>query len=306
LAAARPPDILCAMPETIAAALQRAIARLAGTATPLSDAEELLGRLLGLRRSDLYLDSARRLGPADSTRLGRWLDRRVANEPVQYVTGRAAFRGLDLAVDARVLVPRPETEGLVELALAALRERAAAWPAPRVLDLGTGSGAIALAVAAEWPAAIVTATDASDDALAVARANAAALALGGRVCFRAGRWLEAVPGERFEVVVSNPPYVAEPEWTGLPPDVRDFEPRGALVSGPNGLDDIRAIAAAAPAALVPGGRLMLEVAEQRAHAIGAALGDEPAWTAVEVRRDLAGRPRYVLARRADAGEGGGR
>jgi release factor glutamine methyltransferase len=286
------------MSETVASALQRAMARLAESDTPLRDAEELLSRLLGIGRSALYLDSARRLERADSARFGGWIERRAAHEPVQYITGRAAFRHLDLSVDSRVLVPRPETEGLVEHVLARLERMREAWPAPRVVDLGTGSGAIALALASERPGARVTAVDASPDALAVARANAAALGLGDRVRFLHGRWLEGLEGERFEVVVSNPPYVAEPEWRELPPDVRDFEPRAALVAGADGLDDVRAIAADAPAALVAAGLLALEVAEQRAHAIGMVLRRDPSWSAVEVRDDLAGRPRYVLARRA--------
>jgi release factor glutamine methyltransferase len=282
---------------TIASALRAAQEALAALPSPRSDAEELLGRLLGLTRAGLHLDGARVLTDAEATRFDGWLARRAAHEPVQYITGRAAFRGLDLAVGPGVLVPRPETEGLVEAVLGVLRE--AGWPAPRVLDLGTGSGAVALAVAAEWPAAALTATDASPAALERARANAAALGLADRVRFVPGRWFEAVGAdERFEVVVSNPPYVAADEWDALPRDVRDFEPREALLAGPRGLDDLRVIAGDAPAHLAPGGLLALELAEARAGEVAAWFLCSPLWCGVEVRPDLAGRPRCLLARRA--------
>lgn len=291
------------MAATIASALRAAQDALAALPSPRSDAEELLSRLLGITRSELHLQGARVLGEAESVRLAGWLTRRAAHEPVQYITGRAAFRGLDLAVEPGVLVPRPETEGLVEAVLGALR--AAVWPAPRVLDLGTGSGAIALALAAEWPAAAVTATDASAVALERARANAAALGLAGRVRFAAGRWFDAVGAdERFEVVVSNPPYIAEGEWDGLPGDVRGFEPREALLAGPRGLDDVRAITEGAPAHLVPGGLLALELAEARAEEVRSWFTCSPLWERVELLPDLAGRPRCLLARAAARADGG--
>lgn len=285
------------MAATIASALRAALDRLAALPSPRSDAEELLGRLLGLTRPQLHLQAARSLTDAEAARFDEWLARRVAHEPVQYITGRAAFRGLDLAVGPGVLVPRPETEGLVEVVLGELR--AAPWASPRVLDLGTGSGAIALALATEWPAAVVTATDASAAALERARANAAALGLAGRVRFASGRWFEAVGGgERFEVVVSNPPYIAAGEWDALPEDVRGFEPPAALLAGPRGLDDLRAIVDAAPRHLVRGGLLALELAETRAAEVAGWLLDAPAWERVEVRPDLAGRPRCLFARAA--------
>jgi len=255
--------------------------------------------LLGSSRAQLHLLGARTLTRAESVRLEAWLARRAAHEPVQYITGRAAFRDLDLAVDPRVLIPRPETEGLVEAALGTLRAEAPRWVAPRVLDLGTGSGAIALALAAEWPAAVVTATDASTGALEVARANAAALKLAGRVRLLAGHWFKAVGAqERFEVVASNPPYIATGEWDALPEDVRSFEPRQALFSGASGLDDAREIVEQAPRHLVPGGLLALELAERRVHQAAGWLRGAHAWQVIEVREDLARRPRYLLARAA--------
>jgi release factor glutamine methyltransferase len=286
-----------AVAVTIASALRSALAALAALPSPRSDGEELLSRLLGLTRSELHLQGGRALTAAESSRFEAWLARRATHEPVQYITGRAAFRGLDLAVGPEVLIPRPETEGLVEAVLGLLR--AASWPAPRVLDLGTGSGAIALALALEWPAAVVTATEASGPALERARANAAALGLAGRVRFAAGRWFGAVgEDERFEAVVSNPPYIAAGEWDALPEDVRGFEPRAALLAGASGLDDLRTIVDGAPRHLVPGGLLALELAEMRAAEVAGWLRGSPAWKAVEVRADLAGRPRCLLARSA--------
>jgi release factor glutamine methyltransferase len=285
------------MPPTVASALRSALAALASLPTPRSDAEELLSRLLGSSRAQLNLLGARKLTRAESTGLAAWLARRAANEPVQYITGRAAFRDLDLAVDPRVLIPRPETEGLVEAVLEVLRAEAPRWAAPRLLDLGTGSGVIALALAAEWSAAVVTATDASTGALEVARANAAALELAGRVRFLAGHWFEAVGAqERFEVVVSNPPYIATGERDVLPEDVRSFEPPQALFSGASGLDAARELVEQAPRHLVTGGLLALELAEERAHQVAGWLQGAPGWQAVEVRDDLSRRPRYLLAR----------
>ena len=291
--------MLAPVQPNVASTLRAALAALASSPTPGSDAEELLSRLLGVSRSQLHLQGARVLTPAESSRLESWLARRAAHEPVQYVTGRAAFRDLDLAVDSRVLIPRPETEGLAEAVLEVLRADAPRWAAPRVLDLGTGSGAIALALAAEWPAVVVTATDASAGALEVASANAAALALAGRVRLLAGHWFEAVGAEeRFEVVVSNPPYIATREWDVLPEDVRSFEPRQALFSGASGLDAAREIVEQAPRHLVAGGLLALELAEERVHQVAGWLEGASGWQTVEVREDLAGRPRYLLARAA--------
>jgi len=281
----------------LADALRDAIARLAAvTDVPRSDAEELLSRVLGVGRGDLRAAGARVLDAPQRERFEDWLARRLAGEPVQYVTGRAAFRDLDLAVDRRVLVPRPETEGLVEAVLETLAAERARWRRPAVLDLGTGSGAIALAIAREWPAASVTATDASADALDVARANAAALGLENRVTFAHGEWFDAVGSdERFEVVVSNPPYVALSEADDLPADVRDWEPHAALFSGEDGLDDARALLEDAPRHLVAGGLLALELGESHVREVAGWLEGAHDWSRVEVREDLAGRPRVLLA-----------
>ncbi len=286
------------MSETIAEALRVALARLASLPTARADADELVSRLLGVPRAALQFDRGRALSPAQWSRLDEWLARRAAGEPVQYITGRAAFRGIDLAVDPGVLIPRPETEGLVEAVLGVLRDEAARWREPRVLDLGTGSGAIALAIAAEHGTARVTATDASEPALATARANAAALGLDGRVQFLAGDWLDALGGDdRFEVIVSNPPYIATGEWEALPHDVRAFEPQLALFSGSSGLEDLREIVESAPRNLVAGGWLALELAEARAAEVAGWLDGAHDWSEVRLLDDLAGRPRVLLARR---------
>lgn len=263
-----------------------------------SDAIELLSRLLLTGRGELHALASRELTGEQAQRFETWIARRMAGEPVQYITGLAAFRDLDLEVTSAVLIPRPETEGLVEAVLEVLRAEASRWTAPRVLDLGTGSGAIALAIAQEWPAAIVTATDASEAALQVAQRNAAASGLAGRVEFRHGNWFDAVGGDdRFEIVVSNPPYIAEDESDALPDDVREHEPHSALFSGPSGLEALQEIIEEAPRHLVAGGLMALELAESRAREVLGWLEGAHDWSGAELLDDLAGQPRVLLARR---------
>ncbi|MEO5616211.1 MAG: peptide chain release factor N(5)-glutamine methyltransferase [Candidatus Eisenbacteria bacterium] len=286
------------MDRTIGDALNSARSRLSAISTAEADAVELLSRLLGLSRSELLLRRHEPMVPEQWKRLDSWLARRAAGQPVQYITGRAAFRFLDLAVGPAVLVPRPETEQVVEAVLDVLREELMHWVSPRILDLGTGSGAIALSLAREWPQAIVTATDASAAALATALTNAVALGLDERVQFREGYWFDAVGGEdRFEVVVSNPPYIGTDEADELPPDVRDHEPHEALFSGESGLEALRAIVEEAPRHLVAGGLLALELAEMRAREVAGWLEGAHDWSGVDLRDDFAGRPRILLARR---------
>jgi release factor glutamine methyltransferase len=288
------------MSSTLNDALQSAQSRLAAHGEHARvEAEELLGRLLDLPRAELYLQRARVLTAEEWQRLDSWLRRRERGEPIQYVTGRAAFRGVDLAVDASVLIPRPETEGLVEAVLTALRDHARDWPRPRVLDLGTGSGAIAIAVAAEWPAAGVVATDASEDALAITRRNVEACGVAARIQLAHGEWFDAVAADdRFEVIVSNPPYIAEGEREQLPLEVREWEPPEALFSGASGLEALREIVDQAPRHLVAGGVLALELAEMRAAEVATWLEGAHDWQAVRLIDDLAGRPRVLTARRA--------
>ncbi|WP_295500553.1 peptide chain release factor N(5)-glutamine methyltransferase [Limnohabitans sp. Rim8] len=220
------------------------------------------------------------------------LKRRLQGEPVAYITGCKDFFGLTLAVDARVLDPRPDTETLVEWALACLPESEPETRSPRILDLGTGSGAVALALQHARPDTAVWAVDASEDALAVARTNAARLQLG--VQFITSNWLNAVDVQhtgRFDLIVSNPPYVAEgdPHLAAL-----KHEPLQALSSGPDGLDDIRQIIAQAPACLAPGGWLLLEHGWDQADAVQALLR-EAGLVQVQSRRDLGGIERCTAA-----------
>ena len=218
--------------------------------------------------------------PADAVaRYAERVRRRLAGEPVAYLAGAKAFYGLNLQVDPRVLVPRPDTETLVHWVLDVLAPPPAL---PRFLDLGTGSGAIALAVKSQRPDVAVSATDASADALAVACANAERLGLA--VDFHAGSWLRAVPGQRFDVIASNPPYIAEgdPHLAAL-----GHEPLSALTSGSDGLDDIRTLIASAPTSLAPGGWLLLEHGHDQAAAVRALLVQQ-GFGQVASRCDLAG------------------
>ena len=224
------------------------------------------------------------------------LQRRAAGEPMAYITGVKEFFGLLLQLDARVLDPRPDTETLVEWALALLPVRPSGvhtvpLPAPRVLDLGTGSGAIALALQKTRADAEVSAVDASADALAVARANAQRLGLPVR--FIQSDWFEQVQGT-FDVIVSNPPYIAlhDPHLAAL-----THEPLQALVSGRDGLDDIRRILAQAPGHLRSGGWLLLEHGHEQAQAVRALFTEATGWQAVQSRRDLAGIERCTGAQR---------
>ena len=286
------------MATTMGEALRAATQRLAAAGAPASDAEELLSRLLGVGRGELRTRAAEALPPRLSQTLDEQLARRLAGEPVQYITGRAAFRDLDLAVDRRVLVPRPETEWLVEAVCEYLRTHERSMRPPRVLDLGTGSGCIALAIAHEHALAEVVATDASDGALAVARMNAEALGFSHRVTFVRGEWLSALASdERFDVIVSNPPYISPREADALPRDVHDFEPHAALFAGDDGLADLREIVDEAPRHLRAGGLLALELDETRAAQVVGWFEGARDWRGVELRPDLSGRPRILLALR---------
>jgi release factor glutamine methyltransferase len=262
-------------------ALEAAIDALAaaGVETPRLDAELMLSEATGWDRAALTADPGRGVPAPAARRFGEMVRRRLRREPVAYILGRRGFRSIELAVDRRVLVPRPETELLVELALELRPET--------VLDVGTGSGAVALAIADELPRCEVTATDTSAAALEVARANAETLGLASRVEFLAG----TVPDGEFDLIVANLPYVAEPEWASLQPEITEWEPREALLAGPDGLDAIRALLAE----LAASGAVGLEVGDGQADAVAAMLGDA-GFGAVERRRDLAGIERVVWGR----------
>jgi release factor glutamine methyltransferase len=257
--------------------------RAVGVESPRLDAELLLGEALGWDRARLAANPDAAVPAAAGRRAGEMIRRRLRREPVAYILGRKGFRRLELAVDRRVLVPRPETELLVELALE-LGPR-------RVLDIGTGSGAIALAIADELPECEVVATDTSSSALEVARLNAERLGLAERV--ELSRPLLPPGSSEFDLVVANLPYVSEAEWEGLEPEVAKWEPREALLGGADGLDVLRATIPAA-AGLAP--VLALEVGADQARAAGGMLR-EAGFASVETRPDLAGIPRVVLGHR---------
>ena len=278
--------------EALTAAIDALVA--AGVEDPRLDAELLLGRAMGCERAALITDPRMEV-PAPAARLcGELVRRRLRREPVAYILGFKGFRNIELAVDRRVLIPRPETELLVEVAI----ERRPA----RVLDVGTGSGAIALAVADELPDCEVVATDTSPGALEVARANAARLGLADRVRFSEGTLPE---DEAFDLVLANLPYVAEADWPHLQPEVTQWEPREALLAGPDGLDAYRtfipecgraftSIGGGTSAALW--GRraaLAVEVGEGQAAAV-AELVRAAGFGTLETRRDLAGIERVVV------------
>jgi release factor glutamine methyltransferase len=262
-----------------------------GFHNPRLNGELLLAGTLGLKRLDLYLQHDRPLRADEMAEFKARLLRRAKREPLQYIDGTAAFRHLVLRVDRRVLIPRPETELLVQAVLdwAAGREALAA------LDVGTGSGAIALALASEGPFARVLAVDVSADALEVARANAREAAPDAPVELRLGSLYEAAAGERFDVVVSNPPYVGEDERAGLDAEVRDWEPGEALFAGAGGLEVIRPLVEQAPAHLKPGGLLAMEIGAAQADAVGAIIHATAAFAEPRVIADLAGRDRIVTA-----------
>ena len=254
---------------------------------PRLTAEILLAHALGCDRVRLYLDFDKPLGEPELSAFRTLVLRRAAGEPTAWLTGRKEFLGRSFRVDARVLVPRPETEDLAEAALAALPEGGAA------LDLGTGSGCIAVSLALGRAGARVTAVDASPDALAVARENGAAL--GATVEWLLGDLYDAVPaGRRFDVVVSNPPYVPSGELAGLAREVRR-EPALALDGGPDGLDVLRRVVAGAPSHLLPGGALLVEIHESHADSVPRLFG-EAGLAPAELHRDLAGLARWVVAR----------
>jgi release factor glutamine methyltransferase len=261
---------------------------LAASGLEAREARLLLAAACGIGEAGLIARPEIELTADAEARFVDWAARRRAGAPIAYLLGEREFYGLALSVTPAVLIPRPETELLVDLAL----ERIAAQADCAVLDLGTGSGAIALAVKRHRPRARVTAVDASDAALAVARANAARLGLA--VEFRLGRWFAALEGERYELIVANPPYVAAGDPHLEQGDLR-FEPRGALVGGADGLDAIRAIAAQAPAHLNPGGWLLVEHGFDQAKAVRACF-ERAGFETVETRRDLSGNPRVTSGR----------
>ena len=254
------------------------------------DAELVVAHVLGLPRLELYLRFDRPMSEDELARCRALLRRRGAREPLQYVLGTAPFRELHLEVGPGVAIPRPETEYFLD-ALTALAGPGRTFGA--ALDVGTGSGAIALALAGEGLARTVVATDISPQALAAARRNARAAGVSG-VDFRSGHLLEPVAGETFDLVLSNPPYVTDGEWWSTAPEVREWEPREALAAGADGLGVIRELVPAMMAALRPGGWAGLEVGRTQTEAAAALFRRCDGNAQVVVREDLAGLPRYVF------------
>lgn len=268
--------------------LAEAAARLPGV-EGRHEAELLLLEVLGQERSWLFAHATDPVDATTEAAFAQLLERRLAGEPVAYLLGRRGFWTLDLAVTPATLIPRPETERLVELAL----ERLPPDRPLRVADLGTGSGAIALALASERPQAQVLATDMSADALAVATANAQRHAL-GNVSLRLGPWYAPLAGERFDLIATNPPYIAADDPHLVQGDLR-FEPPTALASGADGLDDIRLIIAGAPAHLGAGGWLLIEHGWDQGAPIRALL-EQAGFAAVSTEVDLEQRDRVSLGR----------
>lgn len=269
--------------------LAEAAARLARAGVPgaAGDARRLVAHAAGLETGALAAALSEPAPPALAGRLAPLLAAREARQPVSQIVGLRAFWAHDFEVTPDVLDPRPETELLVEVAL---RE-----PFATLLDIGTGSGCILLSLLAARPEAQGTGTDISQAALAVAARNAARLGIGARLRLIRADWAEGVAG-RFDLIVSNPPYLAEAEFPGLEPEPRLWEPKGALVSGPSGLEAYRAIAAAAPGLLAPGGRLVLEHGPGQGPAIAALLRGGGLDVAAPLH-DLDGRARAILARK---------
>lgn len=298
----------------------------AGIESPDVEAERLLAHVLEIDRSRLALEGGAPLPPDAAPRLARLMARRAAGQPLQHLEGTVAFRDLVLRADDRALIPRPETEQLVDLVARELRARpggaggegvrtvdrprgsassvgqaaSARGSVDRALDIGTGSGAIALSLVGEGLARRVVGVDVSEEALAQARENRELAGIGpDRVELRlsgSDPFDALLDGEQFDLLISNPPYVRDADVEHLPVEVREHEPRAALAGGIDGLDLVRMIAARAPEALRTGGRLFLEIGSDQGTAASALFEAAPGWEAIECHADLSGRDRFLTAR----------
>lgn len=268
-----------------------------GVESPRLTIELLLAHLLKKKRLELYLEFERELDEPTLEQLRAMVKRRAAGEPLQYITGEAEFCGLKFAVDRRVLIPRPETELLVEAALAQLKDGGRAEARPSVIDLCAGSGCIAVALAKRLPdGAEIYATDGSADALAVAAANAQRHGVEKKVRFLPGDLLSALPDSlKVDAIVSNPPYIASGDWAKLPKEVRDFEPVQALVAGEDGLNFYQRILDGARLFLLPGGFLCLELGDGQRPAVERLCG-QCGFSMAQVVKDLQGHERVIVAR----------
>ena len=318
---------------TVLEAIQKSTDFLAkkGVESPRLQTELLLAHLLKLPRMKLYLNFERILTPAETDTLRERVKRRGQREPLQHITGSTSFCGLEIAVNRHALVPRPETELLAELGWQFLNwegrrvgdpnsgtatRRPSQVDIPTALDLGTGTGCIAIALAVKCPAAKIVATDISADALALAMRNAVRNGVAERIEFLQGDGLAALqnvgqasclslsdekktgtggtPVLRFDLIISNPPYIPSAEIATLEPEVRDFDPRGALDGGADGLDYYRLLASQAPAFLRPGGKVMLELGDGQAEAVRKIFETEK-WVVEAVKEDYSHRPRILIA-----------
>jgi release factor glutamine methyltransferase len=282
-------------------ALNAAVERLtlAQAPSPRMNAELLIMFTLDCDRAYLYAHPERDLTEDEVARYDAALTRRATGVPAQYITGHQEFWGLDLIVSLAVLIPRPETEHVVEAVLELAATCGTGEPHKlRLVDVGTGSGAIALALAQELPRAEIEATDISEEALETARANAVRHELGSRIVFRRADLLAGLPPKTFDFVVSNPPYVGESETDSVQLEVRKFEPRGAVFAGPTGLEVIERLIPQAHAALVAGGWLVFEISGTIVGRVRELLS---AWSEVAIRNDLQGIARVALARKAPKG-----
>lgn len=268
-----------------------------GVDSPRLQIELMLAHVLHLPRLKLYLNFERVLSEAELACLREMVKRRAAREPLQHILGSASFCGLEIKCSPAALIPRPETELLAERAwqfLSTLNSRPST-----VLDLGTGTGCIAIALAVKAPDAVVHAVDVSDDALALAQENAAANQVAERIVFHQGDAFAAVPESvTFDLIVSNPPYIPSPEIHSLQPEVRDFDPKLALDGGVDGLDFYRRMAREAPRFLKPHGKLMLEFGDGQAGALKNIFSSEK-WIVDEIIADYSARPRILMARLGD-------
>ena len=272
---------------------------LAGLEAPRVEAERLVAAALALSVSELGVSGGERVDPAGAASVARAVSRRLEGQPLQHIEGTVDFRRVRLVSDGRALIPRPETEQLLDLVAAWHRDRSGPVEA---LDIGVGSGAIAIALLDEGIAGRVVGLDVSEKALDLARESARradAENLELRAC-SPDIWSALAPDERFDLIISNPPYVTTSEWTGLDPVVRDHEPRVALDGGEDGLDVIRTVVAGAPMRLREGGALFLEIGMSQGSAVLRLLKAEAAFSDGRIGTDLTGRPRFASARKADS------
>jgi release factor glutamine methyltransferase len=269
-----------------------------GVDSPRLHAELLLASVLKVPRMRLYLNFEQTLTEAELESCRGLVKRRGQREPLQYILGSTSFCGLELEVNKQVLVPRPETELLAERGWTFLTDFGAPQgQGPAALDFGTGSGCLAVALAVKCPTVRVDAVDASPEALALAAQNASRHSVADRICFLQGEDLSVLPAQsQYQLVVSNPPYIPSAEIAALEPEVKDWEPRTALDGGPDGLEFYRLLAQAAPAALAPGGKIMLELGDGEAESV-CDIFQKQKWIVESVLEDYTHRPRIFIGRR---------